>query len=72
MRRNRKKDNYMTVPTALRELEKIEMIRMSDGNYHLEHAVTKTQKDILKAFDITEKNTREQVIGINKELQKFA
>lgn len=72
MRRNRKKNNYMTVPAALRELEKIEMIRMSDGNYHLEHAVTKTQKDILKAFHLTEKNIREQAIGINKELQKFA
>ena len=48
------------------------MIRMSDGNYHLEHAVTKTQKDILKAFHLTEKNIREQAIGINKELQKFA
>lgn len=72
MRRNRKKYNYMTVPAALRELEKIEMIRMSDGNYHLEYAVTKTQKDILKAFHLTEKNIREQAIGINKELQKFA
>ena len=33
-----KKDNYMTVPAAIKELEKIEMIRLSDGNYRLEHA----------------------------------
>ena len=38
--------NYMTVPAALRELEKIEMIRGRDRIYRLDHAVTKTQKTI--------------------------
>jgi len=42
--------NYMTVPAALKELEKIEMIRGLDRIYRLDHAVTKTQKTILKAF----------------------
>lgn len=42
--------NYMNVPAAIRELEKIEMIRQADGRYHLDHAVTATQKTILKAF----------------------
>ncbi|SHH07997.1 hypothetical protein SAMN02745229_00170 [Butyrivibrio fibrisolvens DSM 3071] len=42
--------NYMTVPAALRELEKIEMVRGHDQIYWLDHAVTKTQKVILKAF----------------------
>lgn len=39
-----KKANYMNVPAAIRELEKIEMIRQADGDYRLNHAVTATQK----------------------------
>lgn len=66
-----KKENYMTVPAALRELEKIEMIRQTDGNYRLDHAVTKTQKDILKALDMTERSIRTQAIGINEVLKKL-
>ena len=69
MRMNKKKDNYMTVPAAIKELEKIEMIRLSDGNYRLEHAVTSTQKEILKAFNLTRRNVQEQAIGINEELR---
>ena len=69
MHRSEKKDNFMTVPAALKELEKIEMIRQADGNYRLDHAVTATQKEILKAFDLTERNIREQAIGINQKLQ---
>ena len=45
-----KKANYMNVPAAIRELEKIEMIRQADGDYRLDHAVTATQKTILRAF----------------------
>lgn len=33
-----------TVPAAIRELEKIEMVRRSGGNYKLDHAVTKKHK----------------------------
>lgn len=44
------KANYMNVPAAIKELEKIEMIRQTDGEYRLDHAVTATQKIILKAF----------------------
>lgn len=68
-RKNHKKENFMTVPAALKELDKIEMIRQSDGNYRLDHAVTATQKKILKAFGMTERNIREQAIGINQMLQ---
>jgi len=45
-----KKPNYMTVPAALKELEKIEMVRQLDNVYRLDHAVTAVQKKILKAF----------------------
>ena len=44
------KANYMNVPAAIKELEKIEMIRQTSGEYRLDHAVTAAQKAILKAF----------------------
>ena len=47
-----KKPNYLTVPAAIRELEKIEMTRQLDKVYRLDHAVTKTQQVILDAFNI--------------------
>lgn len=46
------KPNYMTVPAAIRELEKIEMIRQIDNRYRMDHALTRTQKLILRAFGI--------------------
>lgn len=63
------KQNYLTVPAAIRELEKIEIIRQPDRSYRLDHAVTATQKNILTAFGITERNVREQAAGINKDLE---
>lgn len=45
-----KRPNYMTIPAAIKELEKIEMVRLTDNKYRLDHAVTATQKTILKAF----------------------
>jgi hypothetical protein len=47
-----KKPNFMTVPAALKELEKIEMVRQLDKVYRQDHAVTATQKTILKAFGV--------------------
>ena len=47
--------NYMTVPAAIRELEKIEMVKRNDGSYRLDHAISKRQKTILGSFgmDVT-------------------
>lgn len=64
-----KKYNYMTVPAAIRELEKIEMIRQPDGSYILDHAVSATEKEILKAFDMTEANVRKQALELSKRLE---
>ena len=55
MQKNGKK-NYMTVPAAIRELEKIELIRQSDRGYRMDYAVTAAQKEILKAFDYSERS----------------
>lgn len=64
-----KRPNYMTVPAALKELEKIVMIRQLDGIYRLDHAVTATQKTILDAFGLNEGNVRYQAKKIGKILQ---
>jgi len=62
------KKNYMIVPAALRELEKIEMVRRSNGRYRLDHAVTKTQKTILHAFGLDESYVQHQATEIGKLL----
>lgn len=60
--------NYMNVPVAIRELEKIEMIRQADGIYRLDHAVTKTQKTILKAFGIDANYVKRKAQEISDQL----
>lgn len=60
--------NYMTVPAALRELEKIELVRQPGGNYKLDHAITATQKTILGAFGINEADAKARALAIGKEL----
>ena len=50
------RQKFMTVPAAIRELEKIEMVRRGSGVYKLDHAVTKTQKIILSSFGLDETN----------------
>lgn len=47
-----KRPNYMTVPAAIRELEKIEMVRRNNGRYRLDHAISKRQKIILSSFGL--------------------
>ena len=66
---NAKKPNYMTVPAAIRELDKIEMARGLDGIYRLDHAVTAKQKTILKAFGLTETNVKHRVEEISKRIE---
>ena len=66
--------NFMNVPAAIRELEKIEMIRQADGVYRLDHALTANQKTILKAFDIdaneVKKKTQEISNALNPRVKK--
>lgn len=69
--KNDKKANYMTVPAAIRELEKIEMIRPGDGIYRLDHAVTSTQKEILRAFGLDERFIKDQTTELSKLLQNL-
>lgn len=62
------KPNYMTVPAAIRELEKIEMVRGYDGKYRMDHAVTATQKTILKAFQMDAGTVKKKANEISKVL----
>jgi len=68
MMRIEQSPNYMTVPAALRELEKIEMVRRTDGRYRLDHAVTKKQKTILSAFGLDENSIRSTAAEISSLL----
>lgn len=63
-----KKPNYMTVPAALKELEKIEMVRQLDNVYRLDHAVTANQKVILKAFGMDANHIKYFASKLSKEL----
>ncbi len=64
------KSNYMNVPAAIRELEKIEMIRQTDGEYRLDHAVTATQKVILKAFKMDASYIQTEAFKIRDTLKE--
>lgn len=66
-----KKSNFMNVPAAIRELEKIELIRSPDRSYHLDHAVTANQKAILAAFGMDASNIQVQASGINNDLVRL-
>ena len=68
MKSEGKKYNYMTVPAAIRELEKIEMIKYGTGDYQLDHALTKTQKTILKSFGIDQRKMLEKIHSLSVQL----
>ena len=58
MMRLETKPNYMTVPVAIRELEKIEMVRRNSGRYRLDQAVSRKQKIILSSFGMSDETIR--------------
>ena len=62
------RQKYLTVPAALRELEKIEMVRRNNKTYKLDHAVTKTQKIILSSFGLDETDISRQAEEYSKQL----
>ena len=60
------KANYMTVPAAIKELEKIQAIKLIDGIYKLDHAISAAQKTILKSFGIQEDYVKERVRNLGE------
>lgn len=64
-----KKPNYFTVPAAIRELEKIELCSHLDNVYRMDHAVTKTQREILSAFGIESAQVKYKAAFISEALR---
>ena len=58
----------MTVPAAIKGLEKIEITRQTDNIYQLDHAVIAKQKKILKAFGMNEGSVSEQTEFFEKRM----
>ena len=71
MIKNDQKLNFMTVPAALRELDKIEMIKGYDNEYRLDHAVTAAQKAILNAFGMTANDIKLKAKELSAELARI-
>ena len=71
MKEIKKKKNYMTVPAALKELDKIELIRQADKVYRLDHAITATQKDILQGFNISGTKVLAEAKKLGKEISEL-
>jgi hypothetical protein len=61
----------MTVPAAIRELDKIEVVRQTDGKYRLDHAVTASQKTILRAFGMDDEFIRKNAQKLSEMLAKY-
>ena len=62
------RQNYLTVPASIRELEKIEMVRRNKGQYRLDHAVSKRQRTILSAFGMDDDDIRSLANDISNML----
>ena len=63
-------NNYLTVPAAIGELEKIEMVCGNDGIYRMSHSVSAAEKNILEAFDIDEEYVEREIQEIQEKLKK--
>ena len=55
----------------MRELEKIEMIKLWNKEYCFNYSITATQRKILKAFDLTPANIKEQAKLLAAELKEI-
>ena len=58
--------NYMTVLAAVKELDKIELVRINQGRYQLDHAITKNQEEILRAFGLTKNHVMTRASSISE------
>lgn len=63
--------NYMTVPGAISDLEMIQMTKLTDGRYHMDYAVTKSQKRILEAFGMNSGTVKRDAEKLADQLEKY-
>lgn len=66
MERLKTRRNTLTVPGAIRELDKMEMTRLNGGHYLLDHALTKNQKNIFQSFGLSVEKVFEEVKVLTK------
>lgn len=64
----RTRRNYLNVISVIKELEKIELIRIGDGVYRLDHAITARQKEILSIFGMSDDDMKAECRNISNEL----
>lgn len=64
----RRKRNYMNVVSVIAELEKIELVRIGDGVYRLDHAITARQKEILSVFGMSSDDMKKSCRDISNRL----
>ena len=62
------KKNY-TVPSAIRELEKVTITKSASGEYIKRYGLTKKQKEIYKQFGIEEKDVNQMTQGYSKKMK---
>ncbi len=62
--------NFMNVEAAIRELEKLEMIRQPDGIYRLDRGASANQNTILKAFGIGTNQIKKVTHAITENLNR--
>lgn len=63
------KKNY-TIPSVIREMEKIEVLQTTNGKYHLRFSLTKKQKTILNSLNMDEKDFISHANDICKKYSK--
>ena len=68
MERLKTRRNTMTVPGAIRELDKMEITRRNGERYLLDHALTKNQKMIFQSFGLSVENVFEEVKALTEKL----
>lgn len=63
--------NYLNTVSFISEMEKIELIRIGDGRYHLDHAITATQKVLLSVFGLSFEDIGAECLKLSKELESL-
>lgn len=56
-----KRENWQNIVSVIRDPEKMELIRLGDGNYRIDHAITARQKDVLRIFGLVEDDMKEKL-----------
>ncbi len=59
-----KRSNLFNVSSAISELEKLELVRVANGSYTLDHSLTRVQKQFFQAFGISDNALSDSINSI--------